>query len=231
MRARSAAFWSLLLLPTASWGGRPFVTDDASLTEAGACQVELWWQGSDATEEWWAVPACNPNGRFELTAGVTELRAGVDGTQSYLAQGKTLFRELRDGSYGFGLAFGVLHPESDAGGNVYVYAPFSAASRSGATVAHVNVGWLRDRESEADRATWGVAIGHTWADRVLSFVEMFGDHDNDPTAHLGLSFVVIPHRLHLDATYGDVVGGRRDASFHSIGVSVYPPAFRRAGER
>ena len=219
--------WVLLFLPAAAWAGRPFFTDDASLTEAQSCQVEVWWQASDAVEEWWALPACNPFGRFEITAGLVQSSVGdADELQSYLVQGKTLLRELRDGSYGFGIAFGMIRPERGSGGSAFVYVPFSLASKSGATVAHFNVGWTRDRALDADRAAWAVAVGHAWFERITIFGETFGDHDSDPTAHGGFSIALISQRLHLDLTYGDTLGNQKDAGFYTVGASIYLPPFR-----
>ena len=189
--------------------------------------IEIWWQESDAVEEWWALPACNPFGNFEITAGLTQSVAGdADEVQSYLVQGKTLVRELQDGSYGFGVAFGIVRPERGSGGSSFVYVPLSLASKSGTTVAHLNVGWMRDRALDADRATWAVAVGHAWSERITIFGETFGDHDNDPTAHGGLSIALIPQRLHLDLTYGDTLGNQKDAGFFTVGASIYLPPFR-----
>lgn len=218
-------------MPAAASAGRPFFTDDATLTAAQSCQVEIWWQESDAVEEWWALPACNPFGKLEITAGLTEATVGdADDVQSYMVQAKTLLRELHDGGYGLGVAFGLVHPERGSGGSAFAYLPFSLASKSGATVAHLNGGWLWDRALDADRATWAVAVGHSWSERAMTFVELFGD-DSDPTGHLGLSLAVIPERLHLDLTYGEVVDSEEDTGFYTVGASVYLPSFRKASNR
>ena len=81
---------SLLLL---IWSGgsaqaaRPFVTDDARLTAAGSCQLESWTRLNRASkpsarsEEFWAFPACNPSGNFEVTLGAA-LGRPLEGPQS-----------------------------------------------------------------------------------------------------------------------------------------------------
>lgn len=156
MKTRLAFLCLSSLLPTVAWTGRPLFTDDAGLTEGRACQLEAWWQGSENTHEWWALPACNPFGNFELTAGLTALKPdGADRVQSYLVQGKTLVRPLEIGSYGFGVAFGITRPDQGRGGSDYAYVPLSILLSTGATVVHANLGWLRDRALDANRTTWG----------------------------------------------------------------------------
>ncbi len=213
-------------MPTVAWAGRPLVTDDAGLTEARACQMETWRQGSEDTSEWWALPACNPFGNFEVTAGLAALKSeGSDRVQSYLVQGKTLVRALENGNYGFGVAFGVLRPDQGQGGTDYAYVPLSLMSGNGATVAHFNLGWLRDRVLDAHRTTWGLAVEHAWTGRISTFGEVFGDNATDPTLHVGVSFGLIPERIQLDTTYGHSTGTANSGNFYSIGVNFYLPPF------
>lgn len=154
MKPRLAFLCLSSLLPTVAWAGRPLFTDDAGLTESRTCQMEAWFQRSKDTSEWWALPACNPFGNFELTAGLTELETdGADRVKSYLVQGKTLIRPLETGSYGFGFAFGITRPDHGRGGADYAYVPLSLMSSTGRAVVHFNLGWLRDHTLRASRTT------------------------------------------------------------------------------
>ena len=71
---------------------RPMVTDDARLTKAGSCQVESWAKAYSGGNEFWALPACNPYGNFEMTLGVTASRYDSEPkTNDYIFQANTLF--------------------------------------------------------------------------------------------------------------------------------------------
>lgn len=226
MKAPLAFLCLSSLLPTVAWAGRPLFTDDAGLTEARSCQMEAWWQGSENTHEWWALPACNPFGNFEVTAGFTALKAdGSDRVRSYLVQGKTLVRPLASGSYGFGVAFGITRPHQGQGGTDYAYVPLSLMSGTGATAAHFNLGWLRDRAADSSRTSWGLGVEHAWTGRLSTFGEVFGDSASDPTLHAGFSFGLIPERIQLDTTYGHNAGVSGNGNFYSVGVNIYLPAF------
>ena len=64
---------------------RPFVTDDARLTNAGSCQLESWARLYRDSHETWALPACNPTGNFEVTAGGGYARSdNSQGTNDYV---------------------------------------------------------------------------------------------------------------------------------------------------
>jgi len=211
---------AFVFTPLSGSAGRPFFTDDARLTEAQACQLELWWHAAPDVHEGWVLPACNPLGNFELTFGVTTFENdGTDRTDSVVLQGKTLLRPLETGNYGIGFAAGVSRANEGGAGTDYAYLPVSVLSGTGATTVHVNLGCLHDRERESTRTTWGVGIGHDLTERLFAFAEVFDS--TDPTVHGGFSFRVIPDRLHLDVTYGRTVADSDRFAFYTVGVSIY----------
>src|SRR5512138_2930692 len=98
----------LACLHHASEAARPMVTDDARITDPQACQLETWaYLHEHNTREFWALPACNPGGNFEMTLGGAFSR--FDGTVqsgAVVVQGKTLFKPLETNGWGLGLAAG-----------------------------------------------------------------------------------------------------------------------------
>ena len=77
------------------WAARPFVTDDARLTNAHSCQLEVWTRIYPNSREFWALPACNPTGNLEFTVGGGQARVdGENPTNDYVFQLKTLLRPL-----------------------------------------------------------------------------------------------------------------------------------------
>ena len=88
-----------------AYAARPFVTDDARLTTSESCQVESWSRLYKNSTEIWALPACNPTGNFEITAGMGLAKPkDTATTQDYVIQAKSLARELATNDWGW--AFG-----------------------------------------------------------------------------------------------------------------------------
>lgn len=113
---------------------RPFMTDDARLATEGSCQLESWSRDYSNRHEFWALPACNPGGNFEITAGAGRFRSdGQPGSQDQILQAKTLFRNLKPNDWAWGLALGrVWHPSAQPGpnnlGGTYLYLPVSVST-------------------------------------------------------------------------------------------------------
>ena len=220
---------ALLMAPPA-WAARPFVTDDARLTSAGRCQLETWGRFYAGSREFWALPACNPGGNLELTAGggrATDEEAGVV-TGDQVFQLKTLLRPLAPNGWGLGLAAGrVLHPEIHPGpnqlGNTYAYVPVSLSLRDDRVIVHTNLGWLRDQASGRDTLTWGLGGEfYPQSPRLALVAEAYGDERSLPWWQAGLRWSVIPDLLQIDATAGQQAGGRSDARWLSFGLRWTP---------
>jgi hypothetical protein len=236
---------SLVLL---IWSGgsaqaaRPFVTDDARLTTAGSCQLESWTRLNRASkpsarsEEFWAFPACNPSGNFEVTLGAA-LGRPLEGPQSndYVVQAKTLFRTLSPGNWALGLAAGkVFHPEINPGpnqfGNSYFYLPWSYASEDERWVIHVNLGGLRDQASKNNRLTWGSGVEWKINERWLGISELFGDTSGGRYWQLGLRYSIIPDLLQVDSSLGRPFGAAA-ADLQSVSLPYGPARWVSFGLR
>lgn len=215
-----------LALP--AWAARPFVTDDARLTTAGSCQLESWMRVYQDSREAWALPACNPGGNLEFTAGGGRARPDGDAaTSDYVFQLKTLFRSLETDGWGWGLALGrVVHPEIRPGpnqlGNTYAYLPFSASFGGGRWVMHANLGWLRDRASRDHRGTWGLGGEYYPHPRLALVAESFGDDTGKPYWQTGLRYSIIPDLLQVDTTVGAQHDGGRGGRWLSFGLRWTP---------
>jgi hypothetical protein len=212
------------------WAARPFVTDDARLTTAGSCQLESWTRIYRTSTEIWALPACNPTGNLELTLGQGRAfyaASGVESADDYIFQAKTLFRKLETNSYGFGLAAGtVRHPAVSPGpnlfGNSYIYLPYSASFADDELVMHLNVGWLKERSTEKNLATWGVGTEWNVNERVTWLVEAFGETNPHTYWQAGGRFSLIPQLLQVDTTLGSAASGNRDNRWISFGLRFTP---------
>ncbi len=218
----------LLSSAPAAFAARPFVTDDARLTAAGSCQLETWARLYEHSRELWALPACNPTGNFELTAGggVASNDASRS-TEDYVLQAKTLFRALETNGWGWGLGVGtVRHPKINPGpnllGNTYAYVPVSFSFNDDKLVVHTNVGLLRDRASGENNMTWGVGAEFQATPRLLLIAETFGDHRNQPYLQLGGRYAIRPNLVQVDTTIGQQLAGPTSSRWISFGLRLTP---------
>jgi hypothetical protein len=207
---------------------RPFITDDARLATAGSCQLESWVRAYPGSNEFWALPACNPTGNLEITLGGMMAHVNDESpTRDYVLQFKTLFKPLQTNGWGVGLAVGTLHhPETRPGpnqlGNAYAYLPLSASFNDDKIILHSNFGWLRDNASSQDYLTWGLGAEIQTGTRLLLIAESFGDDRSRPFWQTGLRFSVIPNLFQIDATTGQQWGGGSSGRWISFGLRWTP---------
>lgn len=219
---------ALLLQGQAAWAARPFMTDDARLTTEGSCQLESWTRHYSHRYENWALPACNPTGNFEVTAGGGRFSAdGQPNTHDHVLQAKTLFREMKTNDWGWGLAIGRFwHPSPVPGpnnwGNNYLYLPLSVSTRDDRLVFHANLGWMQDRQTRLQSATWGAGVEYWANNRVMLIAESFGDDRQNPFVQAGLRLSVLPGLFQIDATRGTQMGGSGRHTWTSMGIRYTP---------
>lgn len=222
----------LLLLaclgPASAWAARPFVTDDARLTTDASCQLESWVRRYRDSREFWLLPACNPFGNLEITAGGGQASSrDIGRTRDYVFQAKTLFRPLVSNDWGWGLAVGTIrHPEINPGpnllGNTYVYLPFSLSLAEDQLILHANLGWLRDRASGQHSTSWGVGAEFKLQQRWLLIGENFGNDRDRPYWQVGARFAIVPDKVQVDASLGNQYGEGRNARWISFGLRLTP---------
>ncbi len=216
------------MVPSCAIAARPFVTDDARLTIGGSCQLESWMRSYPESKELWVLPACNPTGNLEFTFGGGGARQeGVRATNDYVFQAKTLFRALETNSWGWGLAAGTIrHPEISPGpnmlGNTYFYIPLSVSLRDDKVIAHVNLGWLKDKASGRNSASWGIGGEFKLRSRLLGIAETYGDNRGMSYGQVGVRYSVIPDLFQVDATVGQQLSGEGNSRWMSFGIRYTP---------
>ncbi|MFM8575672.1 MAG: hypothetical protein ACKOBF_07315 [Limnohabitans sp.] len=222
------ALSAVLAAAMPAMAARPFMTDDARLTTEGSCQVESWARHYKDRNEFWALPACNPGGHFEITAGAGRFRSdGLPGSADQVLQGKTLFRTLQTNDWAWGLAVGrVWHPSAQPGpnnlGGTYLYLPFTLSTRDDQVVFHAKLGWTRDRHTRLNATTWGGGVEYWVHPRLMLIAESFGDDRQKPFVQSGLRFSVIPGLFQVDATRGTQPGSQGRNTWTSIGIRYTP---------
>ena len=210
---------------------RPLVTDDARLTDPHACQLETWRKALKGGWEFWAYPACNPNGNLEITLGGNSIPDGSGGRASdFVLQGKTLFKPLETDSWGWGLAAGAVWHGDPAPGQpsqagYYLYLPFSVSFAGDRTVVHVNIGANDNRDTGQSAMTWGLGTELNFTPRFAIIAETYGDDRSNQYYQAGVRFWVIPGRFQIDATRGAQAGDFGATAWWTIGVRLITPPF------
>jgi len=196
------------------------MTDDARLTTAGSCQLESWTRRYSDRSEFWALPACNPTGNLEITAGGASF-SGANQAQSTdaVVQIKTLFKSMPTNGWGAGVASGMSQ------GQTYLYVPVSMSFGDGRWVTHSNVGWARDRASGQDQLTWGMGLEVQLHQRWMWIGETFGNDRQKPFWQTGLRYQVVPDRFQIDATWGAPQGLKSSQNWLSFGLRWTPEKF------
>lgn len=201
------------------------ITDDARLTDAGACQVESWVHQHGEQREYWALPACNPWGNLELTLGGALAYAdGQKQGNARVVQAKTLFKPLETNGYGVGLAAGyATQPGSEQSGSPYFYIPVSISLADDRLVLHTNLGNLRERETQKNRMTWGLAGELQTTERLFLIAETYGQDKGASFFQSGLRYWLLPNHVQIDTTYGSQFGRIHEAHWFSIGLRLITP--------
>lgn len=198
------------------------VVDDAGIVGANNCQLGSWIYHSAAGTEYWAVPACNFSGNFELALGGARITgAGQTGNVAVL-QGKTLFKPVDNNGWGAGLSFGTQSVLGDGGiGNVFATVPVSFSFLDGGIVVHTNAGLLRVKSSRRTYGTAGVGVEVALNERSTLTAETFGQQGGNLFVQLGIKYWLVKDRVQLDATYGNRVGQGSSARFFTLGFVLF----------
>jgi len=215
--------------PSATFGARPLITDDARIVDAKSCQVESWVRTNRDSREYWALPGCNFTGNLEVTFGGAITKDGTGSeTSDVVMQAKTLFKILEPNGWSIGLAAGnVRHPHQHRrfAGDLYAYVPASFSFHDDRFVLHVNAGVLRQKSESQTRLTLGLGsetqvFANTWL-----IAETFKQIEGRPFFQAGVRHWIVPNRVQVDATYGNRFGSGSQERWFSIGLRLLSPAF------
>ncbi|AXS80882.1 hypothetical protein [Dechloromonas sp. HYN0024] len=224
MRLLATLLILLAIAPTAR-AARPMVTDDARLTDGGACQLESWLHLHGSQHELWALPACNPGGNLELTmGGALAYNDSHQETGAAVIQLKSLFKPLETNGYGIGLSVGyAAQPGSSHDANPYFYVPVSFSLADDRVVIHTNLGVTRERENRENRMTWGLGSEIQMSERTYLIAESYGQDKGNPYFQLGIRHWIVPNRIQIDTTYGSRVDAISEQHWFSIGLRLISP--------
>jgi len=217
-------------LTPVAYAASPFVTDDVSVLDRGACQLEVWQQNNRDSRDLWVVPACSPIDGLEVSFGAS--RATEDGqsrTTNVVLQAKYVARNIEPGGWGWGwVAGGARHPDREDSrfpGDLYALVMAGVSLNDDKLRLNVNLGGLHERESGKNYFTWGVLAEQDLGERFKAIGEVFGTQYNRPFFQAGVRAALVPDRLELDATVGNRFGRSSSERWWTVSIRVVTDPF------
>jgi hypothetical protein len=229
------ALAAALLVP-AALPAQQFGTDDATIAEAGACQLEAWQGETERRIE----PACHLLRNVELTFGIG-IDPEFDRVDEYTVEAKTVLRELQPGGFGFSVVAAVdLYARDDDGegrfGGVLASVPLSISFGDDRFLLHANLGWRFARDQDENGNDGDRSEPLFWAargdlqlplldERLIAVGELFSNDRPRPEYQVGLRFRAVPDRLILDLSWGGHTAEGAERRGWVIGFGWTPPPF------
>lgn len=205
--ARATCALMLIFSAPSAFAGRPMTVDDAAIVAPGQCQLETYAQHTDHRDQYWATPACNAGGDWELALGGAwaDDTSGPRSRVTHLdrLQAKTVFKTLEANSWGVGLVLADTFRSGTGGnGDLSANVPFSVSLNDDAVLVHLNLGVLHEQAARRNDATWGTGAEFKLNDRNSLTAEVFGLQRSGSRYQFGVAHALIPDRLQIDATWG-----------------------------
>lgn len=232
MPVRTIAVIGMLLMSASCvFAAQPYVTDDASILAPGQCQLEIGKQVNRGSQELWLLPACNMIANTEITIGKSRLSESDGQRHLYVLQGKGVWQEFSAERFGLGWVAGMRgrnHADEDRRRISSYYASLlvSHAFLEDRLAAHLNVGFIADRDARSEPVTRAVAAEYSMNARLKLIGEFSGDDRSRAMHQVGLRFGIVPERFEFDVSAGGQNGSRGDTRFWTIGVRFVTDAPR-----
>jgi len=232
-KSLTALLWlNLTLTSGQAFAARPLNTDDANVVDPKSCQDESWVKKSKLSIERWTVPGCNFFGDTEISLGANfQSETGLESIQFHLLQAKKRWRVLESGSWGLSTTLGTLkhtgRTSSDTVNDVYLNVPVTW-SMDQDRFTHLNLGWVSHQAQGYGAKTWGLGFEQPFNSRVIGILETYGEDKQSTKYQVGLRFWIIPQRVQIDTTFGNVWSASGSAALSqrwvSVGLRLLSPA-------
>ena len=229
---RALLWLNLALAPAIAFAARPLNTDDANVVDPKSCQDESWVKKSKLSIERWTVPGCNFFFDTEISVGANfQSETGLESSQFHLLQAKKRWRVLESDSWGLSTTLGTLkhtgRTSFETVNDVYLNVPITW-SMGQDRFTHLNLGWVNHQAQGYGTKTWGLGFERPFNSRVIGILETYGE-DKQPTKYqVGLRFWIIPQRVQIDTTLGNVWSASGSAvssqRWVSVGLRLLSPA-------
>lgn len=195
------------LAATPTWAARPFATEDASVMDAGECELEpsavrTRARGGVKQSRWWVQAACAVGERTQLGLGGGAERGEGLRRHAVALFGKTALHHHSDQGPNFSLAYGAETGRERGDRWRYQGAGVAlvASQRLGVSTWSANLGWSRDAIARRSSTTWALAWERPVIASLDAGVEVYGDDRESAWVGIGLRWGV-SDSLSLDASF------------------------------
>lgn len=220
--ARAPLMFALAAASLPAHAGRPMTVDDAAIVAPGQCQLETYALHAGHRDEYWATPACNVGGTWELALGGAwaDDTAGPHSRTAHYGrvQAKTVFKEMEANGWGIGLVLADQFRFGGGNGDVSANVPLSLSLRDDAVLVHVNAGAMRSAAARRLNATWGTGAEFRLDERNSLTAEVFGQQRGGSRYQFGFARALIPDHLQIDATWGNRMARGASEPFVTLGL-------------
>ena len=222
---------NLALASGTAYAARPLNTDDANVVDPKSCQDESWIKKSKTTTERWVVPGCNFFGDTEISLGANfQSDSGLPNSRYYLMQAKKRWRVLEPGDWGISTTLGTLKlngvTPSETVNDMFVNVPITWSIGED-RFTHLNVGWVKHQTQSYGAKTWGIGFEQPFNSTVIGILESYGEEKQASKYQVGLRFWIIPQRVQIDTTLGNVLSNSSNAAtsqrWFSVGLRLLSP--------
>jgi hypothetical protein len=214
----------VMLLSQPSWAGRPFTTEDADVIAARDCELETFGSHERARPDpsergGWAQVGCGIGFNTQLTVGAGRFKAGDKSSTVAALIGKTALRPLAEDSFGITLAYALEGIKTSARRLRHTgsSAALVVSIPRGRTIAHANLGIVRDRLESRTRGTYALAVERLGERGVDVGIEVFGEGSESPWIGTGARYAIKPEKLFVDFSFAAQSGGS-DARQLTVGL-------------
>ena len=200
-----------LLAAQDAFAGRPLLTDDAGVADAGTCQLESWSERQGPARAWVTAPACGLAAGVELGADYTlprprdPVRARAGLALKWVPEGWKVESALGEINWGLTLSGAWRQPTGAPWqGSASALLGLMSWKVGESFTVHTNVGLVRDRSSAQSASLFNAALVWTPMERLLLVAETQTNSKPDvlggTVVGLGARWWLIKDSLGLDLT-------------------------------
>lgn len=210
---------SLCALACASvHAGRPLVTEDAGVLDAGACEIESFASRQREPSSPRVTGAslqfgCGIGLRSQVALAGASARSEGQTERSWALVGKTALNEPQEGEPAYTLAWGSAWAKAPGDAtrheDSFLNGVISLPWHDTLTL-HANLGWSRSASARQDTTGWALALEHATTPTLTLMTEVFGsDRERSPWVQVAARWTLVPERLFVDGSWGVQTTGER----------------------
>lgn len=212
----------LLFYQQPAQAGRPMVIDDADIVDTGTCQLEIWADRHKDSVEYWAMPACNIAGQWELSLGGAwqDNRHQANGRAFEVQAKMPIFKEVSEHfAIAIAAAYEHQYDNSKSSPTWSLNIPLSLFLGSDKLAWHNNIGTSFEQNERHWQLNWGTGLEYDLTARASAYVEVFSESGERPWFQLAGGYWLKPEQVQLTLGVADKLSANRTSRWFSLGLN------------